>query len=119
LLKIHYIPGKTNIIPDILLRLVADKPYNISQDNILNNIWLTSKVFIENEFKDRFCKGYLANIYFKRYLRFLSLRKDNKMPQVNKKHGILFVIKDGLLYNVAKDRSQRLYIPDIVLNNVL
>jgi hypothetical protein len=64
---------------DILLRLIIDKLCDISQDNILDNIWLTSKVFIRNEFKDRFREGYLANVYFKRYLRFLGLREDNKM----------------------------------------
>jgi hypothetical protein len=119
LLEIYYIPRKTNIVPDTLSRLAINKLRNISQDNILNNIWLTFKVFIKNKFKDHFRKGYLANAHFKRYLCFLGLRKDNKMPQINKKHSILFIIKDGLLYNIAKDRLQRLYIPNIVLNNVL
>ena len=64
MLKVYYILGKTNIILDVLLRLAIVKQHNISQDNVLNNIWLMSKVFIGNEFKDRFYKGYLANIHF-------------------------------------------------------
>ena len=41
------------------------------------------------------------------------------MPKDNKKHNIPFIIKDRLLYNIIKDELQRLYIPNIVLNNIL
>jgi hypothetical protein len=51
-------------ILNTLLRLAIVKQHNISQDNVLNNIWLIFKVFIGNKFKDHFYKGYLANIYF-------------------------------------------------------
>jgi hypothetical protein len=37
-LKVHYILRKTNIVLNALLRLAIVKQYNISQDNVLNNI---------------------------------------------------------------------------------
>jgi hypothetical protein len=115
---IYYIPGKTNIVFNALFKLKAFELKDISEDNTLDDIFLILKALIIKDFKKQLTKSYSDNLYFYYTLRLLSYKS---RPLLNNyiRLKVLFVIKDGLLYNTTIKGLDYLYVPDFILQEIL
>jgi hypothetical protein len=112
-LDIRHIPGKLNIIPDVLSYLTALESADVSNDNKLNNVYIFSELNISNDFRNALCSGYLTDPHFARVLQLLgfhdSVPEGDFSPQV---YSINFMIKNGLLYHVPLSSAPWLCIPN-------
>jgi hypothetical protein len=72
----------------------------MSEDNTLDDIFLVLEALMTNDFKKRLTESYSDNPHFQYTLRLLSYRF-RTLPDNCICLRVLFVIKDGLLYNTT------------------
>jgi hypothetical protein len=113
-LNIYYIPGKTNIVLNALFKLKAFELKDMFKDNTLNDIFLVLKALITKDFKKRLTKSYSDNPHFYYTLQLLSYKSKTFLDNYVRLR-VLFVIKDGLLYNTTIKGPDCLYVPNSIL----
>jgi hypothetical protein len=113
-LNIYYIPGKINIVLNALFKLKAFELKDVSEDNTLDDIFLVLEALITKDFKKRLTESYSDNPYFRRTFRLLGCKSKTLLDNCVCLR-VLFIIKDGLLYNITIKGPDCLYVLDFIL----
>ncbi|SCO06556.1 related to TY3B-TY3B protein [Fusarium fujikuroi] len=132
-LRVFYIPGKKNFIPDALSRLEApETDKNVKRlrpdYTALDNVCVGVKSLMSQETRDKFIQGYINDVKYLPILKMI-LRADDKPVDANRlngedaisalKRGVPFALKDGLLYYEQTDGYLRLCVPHAMIDEIL
>ena len=120
-LRIHYIAGRLNFIPDALSRLATVYRASETPKDILpalNNVWLASEAVITNDTRAAFTAAYTIDCKFKAVIDYI--RQDKDALNALKK-GVPFKLINRLLYYIGPrpDFIRRLCIPYAKVKEIL
>ena len=113
-LRIHYIAGRLNFIPNTLLQLATIYRASKTPKDILpalDNVWLASKAVIIDKTRRAFTAAYTTDRKFRGVINYIRQDKDKDAPNALKE-GVPFKLINRLLYYIGPcpDFIRHLYI---------
>ncbi len=120
-LEFRHKPGKQHIVPDALSRLASDNTEENTEDGILDVLFTTSLVEMEEGFRKRILDGYKSDLNWKRITETLDAESSGdaaKLPFYRGEQELIFR-SDGFTTGDHAYEPRRLCIPHPVVKDIL